>query len=70
MQTGRITNVNVEKGYYFVRQDRGGADLFGHATELRNASMAEIASGMRVQYETMFDDRRGKERAIAVSVID
>lgn len=68
MSTGTVRFVSEEKGYFFVRQDEGGADLFGHFSQLQNCATVSLQD--RVAYDVEFDQRRGKERAMRVRLVD
>mmetsp|Transcript_4495 Transcript_4495/g.13206 ORF Transcript_4495/g.13206 Transcript_4495/m.13206 type:complete len:244 (+) Transcript_4495:58-789(+) len=54
------------KGFGFIRPDEGGGDdLFCHATQIRDGNAIE--KDAKVEFETVYDDRRGKHRAVEVS---
>jgi CspA family cold shock protein len=42
---------NIEKGFGFVAQDRGGKDVFVHATTLGRSGLNERAAGQRVRLQ-------------------
>lgn len=68
VRIGRVTYWNNEgKGYGFIRPVDGGADQFVHISALGDEPPP--IQGDRVEFETEFDDRKGKEKAINVRVL-
>ena len=39
---------NPDKGFGFIVRDRGGKDIFVHASALNRAGISELAEGQRV----------------------
>ncbi len=66
MQTGTVKFYNDQKGYGFIQPDKGGKDVFVHATALERAGMRGLSEGQKVSFDTAEDRRTGK---IAVSTI-
>ena len=48
---GSVKWYNVERGFGFVAQDRGGKDVFVHATTLGRSGLNELAEGQRVRMQ-------------------
>lgn len=48
---GSVKWYNVEKGFGFVAQDRGGKDVFVHATTRGRGGLNELAEGQRVRMQ-------------------
>jgi len=48
---GSVKWYNVEKGFGFVAQDRGGKDVFVHATTLSRSGLGELSEGQRVRMQ-------------------
>jgi cold shock protein len=48
---GSVKWYNVEKGFGFVAADRGGKDVFVHATTLDRSGLNELAEGQRVRMQ-------------------
>ena len=48
---GSVKWYNVEKGFGFVAQDRGGKDVFVHATTLDRSGLRELLEGQRVRMQ-------------------
>ena len=66
MEKGTVKFYNDQKGFGFITPDKGGKDVFVHATALERAGMRGLAEGQKVAYDTAEDRRTGK---IAVSNI-
>jgi cold shock protein len=66
METGIVKFYNDQKGFGFITPDKGGKDVFVHATALERAGMRGLAEGQKVAFDTEPDRRTGK---IAVSNI-
>ena len=66
METGTVKFYNDQKGYGFIQPDKGGKDVFVHATALERAGMRGLSEGQKVSFDTAEDRRTGK---IAVSTI-
>ena len=52
----------MEKGWGFIAPEGGGADIFLHATALKEASPG-LKVGDKVRYAEETDERKGKKRA-------
>jgi CspA family cold shock protein len=50
------------RGFGFIRSDRGGTDIFVHASALNRAGIADLAEGQRVAVDVV-DGRKGPEAA-------
>jgi CspA family cold shock protein len=61
-ESGTIKWYNAIKGFGFVASDRGGKDIFVHASTLKPAGIADLAEGQRVAVEVI-DGRKGPEAA-------
>lgn len=67
MPSGSCVGWTEDRGFGFVRDDAGGADLFVHRRDLANAD--SLAQGWRVSFEIGTDERRGKPKAVRVRVL-
>jgi cold shock protein len=67
METGTVKFYNDQKGYGFITPDKGGKDVFVHATALERAGLRGLSEGQKVSYETGEDRRTGK---VAVTTIE
>ena len=51
MAQGTVKWFNSEKGYGFISQDDGQADLFVHYSEISGAGFRNLEEGQRVEFE-------------------
>ncbi len=50
-QTGTVKWFNESKGFGFIAQDGGGADLFAHFSEIQSKGFKTLAENQRVEFE-------------------
>lgn len=50
MATGTVKWFNSEKGFGFIQQDEGGADVFVHFSAITGDGYRELNEGDKVQY--------------------
>ncbi|KMV31003.1 cold-shock protein [Photobacterium swingsii] len=50
--TGTVKWFNEEKGFGFITQDNGGADVFVHFRAITGEGFKTLAEGQKVSYET------------------
>ena len=60
METGTVKFYNDQKGFGFITPDKGGKDVFVHATALERAGMRGLSEGQKVAFDTQEDRRTGK----------
>jgi CspA family cold shock protein len=60
MEAGTVKFYNEAKGYGFIQPEKGGKDVFVHATALERAGMRSLSEGQRVMFDTQLDRRSGK----------
>jgi CspA family cold shock protein len=65
--TGKVRFYNAEKGFGFLTDDDGGADVFLHASALPEGTTA-LKTGARVEFGIV-EGRRGAQ-ALSVRVLD
>jgi CspA family cold shock protein len=61
---GSVKWYNVEKGFGFVAQDRGGKDVFVHATTLDRSGLRELPEGQRVRMQISQGQKGPEARSI------
>ncbi|MET0469470.1 MAG: cold-shock protein [Xanthobacteraceae bacterium] len=61
---GSVKWYNVEKGFGFVAQDRGGKDVFVHATTLDRSGLSELPEGQRVRMQISQGQKGPEARSI------
>ena len=66
-ELGTVKWYNVTKGFGFVAPDRGGKDIFTHATALQRGGIVGLAEGTRVAIDVA-DGPKGPE-AVSVRLI-
>ncbi|MDA8032941.1 MAG: cold-shock protein [Actinomycetota bacterium] len=52
MSTGTVKWFSAEKGFGFIAQDDGGADVFVHHSAIEGTGYRELTEGQHVAYET------------------
>jgi cold shock protein len=65
---GSVKWYNVEKGFGFVAADRGGKDVFVHATALDRSGLSELPEGQRVRMQ-ISQGQKGPE-AQSIELLD
>jgi cold shock protein len=50
-QTGTVKWFNESKGYGFIAQDAGGADLFAHFRDIQGSGFKTLVENQRVEFE-------------------
>ncbi|GIH21577.1 cold-shock protein [Rugosimonospora africana] len=51
MATGTVKWFNSEKGFGFIAQDGGGADVFVHYSAITSSGYRELAEGQKVEFD-------------------
>jgi CspA family cold shock protein len=51
MATGTVKWFNAEKGFGFIEQDGGGADVFVHYSNIAAQGYRELQEGQKVSFE-------------------
>ena len=63
MTTGTVKFFNATKGFGFIEQEGGGADVFVHISAVERAGMRSLVEGQKVSFEIVRDNRSGKSAA-------
>jgi CspA family cold shock protein len=64
---GTVKFYATEKGFGFIARDRGGKDIFVHASALKRAGLSELSEGQRVAVD-MVEGGKGPE-AVSIRLI-
>jgi CspA family cold shock protein len=51
MATGIVKWFNSEKGFGFIEQDGGGADVFAHYSNIATSGFRELQEGQKVTFD-------------------
>lgn len=51
MATGKVKGFNGEKGFGFIAQDEGGADVFVHFSAISGSGFKNLNEGDEVEYQ-------------------
>ena len=51
MATGTVKWFNAEKGFGFIEQDGGGADVFAHYSNIAAQGYRELQEGQKVSFD-------------------
>lgn len=63
--TGTVKWFNEEKGFGFITQDNGGADVFVHFRAIQSEGFKTLSEGQKVE----FDTEQGQKGLQAANVI-
>jgi cold shock protein len=65
MATGIVKWFNAEKGFGFIAQDGGGADVFAHYSNIATQGFRELQEGQKVS----FDVAQGQKGLTAENIV-
>jgi CspA family cold shock protein len=65
MATGTVKWFNAEKGFGFIEQDGGGADVFAHYSNIASLGFLELLLGNKVS----FDIAQGQKGPTAENIV-
>ena len=63
MTTGTVKWFNSTKGFGFIQQDDGQADVFVHISAVERAGLSSLNDGQKITFEAKTDSMRGKTSA-------
>ena len=71
MCNGTVKWFNEQKGFGFIANDEGGADVFVHFSSIMADGFKTLKEGQKVTFEIAADPRNtGKSRAANVCVVE
>jgi len=56
-ETGTVERFMDDKGFGFIKPDRGGKDVFVHHSAIGGSGFKSLAQGQRVEYELVQDPK-------------
>jgi len=65
---GTVCRWDEDRGFGFIGQDGGQADIFVHRTCLQGVNLLEV--GDKVSYDAIYDDRKQKFQAITCTILE
>lgn len=70
MNSGTVKWFNAEKGYGFISNDEGGADVFVHFSSIMIDGYKTLNEGQKVTFEVEADPKNAsKMRAVNVQIV-
>ncbi|EXL06663.1 cold-shock protein [Aquamicrobium defluvii] len=63
MSNGTVKFFNSTKGFGFIEQDGGGADVFVHISAVERSGMQGLVEGQKLSFDIVKDNRNGKSAA-------
>jgi CspA family cold shock protein len=63
MAVGTVKWFNPQKGFGFIQQEQGGADVFVHISAVEQAGLATLNDGQKVSFD-LESGRQGKTSAV------
>ena len=69
MPTGIVKWFSEEKGYGFIEQDDGGADVFVHVTDVRESGVLTLTAGNIVEFDIGANLRTDKAKAVNLQML-
>ncbi len=67
MPVGTVKWFNPQKGFGFIQQESGGADVFVHISAVEQAGLTTLNDGQRVSFD-LEAGRQGKTSAVNLKI--
>lgn len=67
-ETGTVKFFNNDKGYGFIKPDKGGADIFVHISAVQASGLDGLSENQTVSFETEPDNRGKGPKAVNIRV--
>jgi CspA family cold shock protein len=67
MATGTVKWFNESKGFGFITQDNGGADVFVHFSAIKGSGFKTLAEGQKVSFDLQ-NGPKGPQAANVVTI--
>lgn len=68
MNSGTVKWFNDSKGFGFITNDEGGADVFVHFSAIQVQGFKTLAEGQKVTFDIETDPKNQKTRAVNVQL--
>lgn len=70
MNSGTVKWFNDEKGFGFIADDNGGADVFVHFSAIQGTGHKSLTEGQKVEFDVEPDPKNSsKQRAVNVRAL-
>jgi CspA family cold shock protein len=67
---GVVKFANHDRGFFFIKPDDGGADVFCHVREVQRAGYETLEMTQRVQYQLGMNSKNGRTMGVELKLLD
>ena len=67
-ETGTVKFFNTDKGFGFIKPDKGGADIFVHISAVQASGLAGLSENQKVSFDTEPDRRGNWQKAVNLQI--
>lgn len=64
-ETGVVARFMDDKGFGFIKPDRGGKDVFVHHSAIQGTGFKSLAQGQRVEFDLVQDPKGPRAENVA-----